>query len=121
MKPLEPNSKKIKKQVKKEKVRIVTRIACVGCLSLLTICCCWGKGLNPAGLAIGGPLAGPPNKLLEIKSLTWENITNMILTDHSLLATNTDLMLNISNFRGEKNNFLWRNFYIYNLHMQTDW
>ena len=29
----------------------------------------------------------------------------MILTDHSLLATNTDLMLNISNFRGEKITF----------------
>jgi len=28
------------------------------------ICCCWGKGLNPAGFAIGGPLAGPPSKLL---------------------------------------------------------
>ena len=32
-----------------------------------TICCCWGKGLNPAGvvLAIGGPRAGVVPNCLE--------------------------------------------------------
>jgi len=32
--------------------------------SLTIGCCCCGKGLNPAGLAIGGPLAGTPIRLL---------------------------------------------------------
>ena len=32
----------------------------------LTICCCcWGKGLNPVALAIGGPRAGAAAKPLK--------------------------------------------------------